>query len=95
MILDRIQARLFFAPVAWGHIVPPFENHVPLVITAYYLVLLKAGPKLDHMTRFSFHGNHFRCFQVAPNSFSCKNLQPNILHKWYYFLYIMKVKQLK
>ena len=40
---------------------PPFENHVPLVLTAYCWVFLKACPKLDHMTHFGFHGNHVRC----------------------------------
>ena len=48
---------------------PPFENHVPLVLTASYFVFLKARPKLDHMTHFGFHGNRFRCFKVAQNSF--------------------------
>ena len=31
---------------------PPFENHVPLVLTACYLVFLKACPKRDHMIHF-------------------------------------------
>ena len=55
--LNPIQTRLFFAPVARGHIVPSFENHVPLVLTAYYKVFLKACQKLHHMTHFGFHGN--------------------------------------
>ena len=41
---------------------PPFENDVPLVLTAYYYVFLKACPKLDRMTHFGSHGNWFRCF---------------------------------
>ena len=59
-----------------GHIValPPFENYVPLVLTPYCLVFLKACPKLDHTTHFSFHGNCFRCFKVAQNSFVQKPL---------------------
>ena len=74
--LNHIQARLFGVPVAReGHIVPPFENHVPLVLATYYSVSLKACPKLDHMTHFGFHGNHVRCvFEVAQTSFFFKNL---------------------
>ena len=55
---------------------PPFENHVPLVLTAYCSVFLKACPKLDHMymTHFCFHGNHFRCFKVPQSLFSTKPL---------------------
>ena len=35
---ELIQSRpgFFSAPVARGHVVPPLENHVPLVLTAYY-----------------------------------------------------------
>ena len=53
---------------------PPFENHVPLVLTAYYYVFLKACPKLYHMTHFGFHGNHFRYFKVAQVFFLQKPL---------------------
>ena len=53
---------------------PPFENDVPLVLTAYYYVFLKACPKLDHMAHFGLHGNCFRCFKVAQLSFFYKNL---------------------
>ena len=36
--VNPIQARLFFLSSCGqgGHILPPFENHVPLVPTAYY-----------------------------------------------------------
>ena len=62
-MLNPIQGRLFFELLRpGGHIVLPFENHVPLVLTAYCEVFLKACPKLDHMTHFGFHGNWFRCF---------------------------------
>ena len=62
-VLNPIQARLFWSSCGQGgHIVPPLENHVPLVLTAYCKVSLKACPKLDHMTHFGFHGNCFRCF---------------------------------
>ena len=50
----------------------PFEKLVPLVLTAYYYVFLKACPKLDHMPHFGFHGNLFRCFKVAQDTFSTK-----------------------
>ena len=47
LVINPIQARLFGAAVDRGHIVAPFENHVPLVLTVYCSVILKAGPKLD------------------------------------------------
>ena len=44
----------------WGESIgTPFENHVPLLLILSCLVFLKACPKLDHMTHFSFHGNRF------------------------------------
>ena len=42
---------------------PPFENHVPLVLTPYGLVFLKACQKLHHMTHSRFHGNRFKCLR--------------------------------
>ena len=51
---------------------PPFENYVPLVLTPYCLVFLKACPKLDHMMHFGFHGNHYECFKVTQSSFPTK-----------------------
>ena len=74
---------------------PPFENHVPLVLTAYYKLFLKVCPKLDPMTHFDFHGNCFRCFLGGSKLFFYKNLKPKTLHKWHYFWYLMKVKELK
>ena len=54
---------------------PPVENRVPLVLTAYRQVFLKACPKLDHITHFGFHGNHVKCaFKVAQTSFPQKPL---------------------
>ena len=50
----------------------PFENHVPLLLTPYGLVFLKACPKLAQMTHFRFHGNRLTCFKVAQSSFSTK-----------------------
>ena len=71
MVFNPIQARLFLGSCGQGgtlcplrpggHIVPPFENHVPLVLTAYCKVFLKACPMLDHMTHFGFHGNYVKC----------------------------------
>ena len=56
-----------------GHIVPPFGNHVSLVLlTTYCLVFLKVCPKLDHMTHFRFHGHRFKCFKVAQSYFPTK-----------------------
>ena len=55
-----------------GHIVPPFENHVPLVLTPYCLVFLKACPKLNHMTHFGFHGNHLSVLMWLKGIFSTK-----------------------
>ena len=73
--INPIQARLFiFAPAARGHFVPPFENHVPLVLTAYFSVFLKACPKLNHMTHFGFHGNCLSVFKGPQKSFSKKAL---------------------
>ena len=49
----------FGTPVSrgWGeHCASHFEKHVPLVLTAYCLVFLKACPKRNHMTQFCFHG---------------------------------------
>ena len=68
-MLDPIQARPFFAPVARGHIVPPIENQIPLLLTAYYYIFLKACPKLDHMTQFRFHSKTIKCFKVVQNIF--------------------------
>ena len=36
IILTLSRPGFFYAPVASGHIVPPFEYHVTLVLTAYY-----------------------------------------------------------
>ena len=60
---NPIQARLFLSSCGRGrgHIVPPIENHVLLVLTAYYQIFLKVCSKLDHMTHFCFDGNGFMC----------------------------------
>ena len=59
----------FFYSEARGYIVPPFENHVPLVLTAYCKVFLKACPKIDHRTDFGFHGNRLGVLKVTQKSF--------------------------
>ena len=46
----------FLSSCGQGHVVPPSENHVPPITIPYCLVFLKACPKLDDMTYFSFHG---------------------------------------
>ena len=51
---------------------PLFENRVPVVLTLYCLVFLKACQKLDDMTHFGFHGNCFKCFKLAQRYFSTK-----------------------
>ena len=80
--LSPIQARLFGAPVARGHIVPPFGNHGHLLPTPYSLVFLKAYRKLDYMTHFHFHGSRFKCLKVAQRYFFYKNLKQKALYKW-------------
>ena len=44
-----------------GHTVPPFENHVPLLLTPNCFSFSESLSKLDHMTYFGFHGNGFKC----------------------------------
>ena len=64
-----------------GTLCPLVENHVPLVLTAYYLVFLKASPKLflkaypklDHRTHFGFH-SVLGVLKVAQSHFSTKPL---------------------
>ena len=64
---------IFGAPLAReGHIVPNFQNHVPLLLTPYCLVFQKACPKLNHMIHVHLHGNRFKCFKVAQRYFYAK-----------------------
>ena len=64
-----------------GHIVPPFENHVPLILTANYLVVLQASPKLDLMTHLGFQGmkSWVKCHIVSDLVDTWKIIRPNIV----------------
>ena len=90
------QARLFLELVAMGrHIVPPSENHVPLILTPYCLIFLKVCSMLDHLTHFGFHGNRFKCFKVALWYFFHKNLKLKTQYKLQRFCNLMEVQILK
>ena len=61
---------------------PPFENHVPVALTPYSKVLLKACPELDHMTHFGFQDNRLSVLiKVAQKYFSTKILNQR-QYKW-------------
>ena len=74
VIVNPFQARLFWSSGGLGHNVAPFENHVSLVLIAYYYVFLNACPKLDHMTHLGVQENRFRCFRCSKVFFSKKIL---------------------
>ena len=66
---------------------PPFENIVPLELTACYSVSLKACSKLDHMTHFGFHGNRFQRFSGGSKVFfSTKPLTKDTAQMALFFL---------
>ena len=77
--------------MAKGYIVPPLENHVPLVLTAYCFVFLKDCPKLDQMTHFRFYRNRLRWLKGG----FLQNFKPKTMYKWPQFRYFMKLPILK
>ena len=72
--LKPVQARRFWHSKVQGTPSASFEISVPIGLTLYYLIFLKAYPKFDHMTHFGFHGNRLSVLRWLKSLFLQKPL---------------------